>query len=87
MAHVFISRRHRMRAAIGLAAVLVAGAMAATANARDEHWDHRDRDRGHGWRGGYYAPPAPPAYYYPPYSYAAPPIVYGPGLGLSVNIR
>jgi hypothetical protein len=72
-------------AGVVLAAAVAAGTLGRPAIA-DEHWrghDRRDWHRGGGW-GGYYG--APPVVYGSPYYYP-PPVVYGPGIGLNLNIR
>jgi hypothetical protein len=67
---------------LAVAGVLVIGAIAAPAFARDDH-----HDRGHGWHdgggwhGGGYA--GPPVVYGSPY-YAPPPVIYGPGIGINL---
>jgi hypothetical protein len=79
-------------AGIALSAVLILGAIVASASAQgyrgDRHGFYHGGDRG-GWNGGYYA--APPVVYGGPY-YAPPPVVYAPGVtvvvpGIGINIR
>ncbi len=74
---------------LAIASVLAFGAIAAPAQAGEEHHDRdHERDRGHdrdhgggGWHGGYYA--APPVVYGSPY-YPPPPVIYGPGIGINL---
>jgi hypothetical protein len=83
------TRAARLVAGVTVAAVLALGVSAGTANAR---WDHRDDHDHRGWSGGYWH--SPPVVYGAPgyYGYAPPPVVYGPGIGVtmpgvSVGIR
>jgi hypothetical protein len=72
---------------IAVAALLALGALATPASA-----DWNNDQRGgyyHNWNGGYYN--APPVGYGSPYNngyygapYYSPPVVYGPGIGISV---
>jgi|GEM_PF-1056964 hypothetical protein len=49
--------------------------------------DRRDGDRGNeGWGGNSYNAP-PVVYYQTPSYYAPPPVVYGPGFGININIQ
>jgi hypothetical protein len=70
---------------LAVAALLLAGTFAASANADDRHRDDRGRADHRDWHGhgGYYAPP--PVVYGGPV-YAPPPVVYGPGVGISIQI-
>ena len=72
-------------AGITVTATLVVGVVSGAAAAPDRRaaWDHHDRDSHRGWVGGYYRQP-PVVYGYRPY---APPLVYAPPPGLSINIR
>ena len=81
----------RLGAGLVLSAMFTSGAFVGAANA-DGRWDgHRDHYRS--WNGGYYR--APPVVYGSPYAssyygrstYYPPPIVYGPGVGLNIQIR
>jgi hypothetical protein len=81
----------RLGAGLVLSAMFASGAFVGAANA-DGRWDgHRDHYRS--WNGGYYR--APPVVYGSPYAssyygrptYYPPPIVYGPGVGLNIQIR
>ena len=81
----------KIGAALALSAMFASGAIVGAANA-DGRWDgHRDHYRS--WNGGYYR--APPVVYGSPYAssyygaptYYPPPIVYGPGVGLNIQIR
>ena len=78
------SNRHgSAKASVKLAvsALLLLGTFAATASAAD-HRDHWRRDDHRDWhRGG-----PPPVVFGGPV-YAAPPVVYGPSVGISIGIR
>jgi hypothetical protein len=76
----------RLVGSLSVAAVLALGALAGSAHAEWRGDDHR----GHNWGGGYYR--APPLVYGSPYGngyygapgYYAPPVVYSPGIGVSL---
>jgi hypothetical protein len=75
-------------ACMGLAVLLVAGAFASSAAARDDNDNDRQRswhDHHRDWQGperGYYrAPPVVYDRYSAPTYYAPPPLVYGPSYG------
>jgi hypothetical protein len=89
----------KLAAGLAISTVLVLGTLVAPASA-DEHrgGDHRGVEHrdGHGYdshrydggRGNYYR--APPVVYGAPYSSPygyPPPVVYGPGIGISIGIR
>ena len=83
----------KLAAGFAVATLLVLGAGVGVGSARADDRDHRGGDhRGYGhWNGGYYR--APPVVYggYAP-GYYPPPVVYGPGIGVSLpginlNIR
>jgi hypothetical protein len=76
-----------LTAGVVFTAILTLGAFTGTAGAdeRREHGDRGGRGEHHGWNGGYYR--APPAVYGYERPYYAPPVVYGPGIGLNLNIR
>jgi hypothetical protein len=96
-------RRFPAKLAAGLAvsAMLSLGAFAAPAYA-DGDGDNNHREYRHNWNGGYYAAPpvvygSPygqsyyggpygQSYYSQPYYYP-PPVVYGPDVGFSIQIR
>src|SRR5271165_4921584 len=81
----------KLTAGIVLSAMVASVAFVGAANA-DGGWDGR-REHYRSWNGGYYR--APPVVYGSPYAssyygaptYYPPPIVYGPGLGLNIQIR
>lgn len=58
-------------------------AAAGWGNDNNRHDDHRDNRQG--WNGGGYQPP-PVVYYNNPPAYYAPPVVYGQGFGININI-
>ena len=83
------SKRHSpaaMTAGIILTAALAFGTFAAPASAQHRGWERHDTRR-NDWNGGYYR--RPPVVYGTPYStpYYAPPLIYGPGIGLNFNFR
>jgi hypothetical protein len=91
-------RPARLAAGLAVAACLALGTFAASANAqnRDQDKNHdqdnrggdrRDGNRGNeGWGGNSYNAP-PVVYYQTPSYYAPPPVVYGPGFGININIQ
>jgi hypothetical protein len=82
-----ISTKNLLNMAIAATVAFGVGSVALTAHAEEHHdnrrgGDHRD-NRGHGgYGGGYYNPP--PVVYGSPCGYGncAPPVVYGPGIGI-----
>ena len=87
--------QRRLPAKLGVGLVLsvmfASGVFVGAANADGRSDGHRDNYRG--GNGGYYR--APPVVYGSPYAssyygrptYYPPPIVYGPGVGLNIQIR
>jgi hypothetical protein len=75
----------RLVAGVALSGALALGAMTAPAGA---DWDHGGHYYHHGWTGGYYGSPA--VVFGGPwggYGYYPPPVVYGPGFGVTIGIR
>jgi hypothetical protein len=93
-------RPARLAAGLAVAALLALGTFAASANAQGQNrgqdkdhdqdnrgGDRRDGNRGNeGWGGNSYNAP-PVVYYQTPSYYAPPPVVYGPGFGININIQ
>ena len=82
-----ISTKNLLKMAIAATVVFGIGSVALTAHAEERHddrrgGDHRDYHEHRGYGGGYYAPP--PVVYGSPCAYGgcAPPVVYGPGIGI-----
>jgi hypothetical protein len=78
----------KLMAGVAISAILALGAFAVPANAEER--DHHGDRGGHNWNGGYYR--APPVVYGSPYSggyygspYYAPPLIYGPGIGITIR--
>jgi len=79
----------KLAAGLALSAMLSIGTFAVPAYAAGDGDHHEGR---HNWNGGYYE--APPVVYGSPYGpsyygepYYPPPVVYGPGVGFSIQIR
>jgi hypothetical protein len=71
----------RFVAGMAVSAVIILAVAASPANAR---WDHPDNHWHQGWSGGYWGAPPPVYGYYGTYGYYPPPVVYGPGVGISL---
>jgi hypothetical protein len=71
----------RLATGIAVSAVIALAVSAGPASAR---WGDRDDHWHHGWSGGYWEAPPPVYGYYGTYGYYPPPVVYGPGVGISL---
>ena len=85
----------KLAAGLAISAFLLLGTSVAPASAggsqSDHHWNNNNNynnnyNRGYGWGGSYYVA-SPVIYgtpYYAPQYYSPPPVVYAPGIGISL---